>query len=244
MNIFTFDIETAPMVNYNWGIWQQNVSIGQIIEPTYVMSWAGKFLGERGTEYHDFHGGKTQMLERLHTCLSDADVVVGWNSDSFDIKHVNREFVVAGMPPVRPFAKVDLMKVVKKHFKFPSNKMDYVASQLLDFKKLETGGFSLWPEFMNGDAKACKTMRKYNVQDVKVTEALYKKLLPWINGHPPVAPLPAFALRDEVTDYQCPNCGSTHVHLGRPRRTRCFAIRQVNCGDCGTWFDGARRKIQ
>ena len=244
MKILTLDIETGPMQGYHWGLWKQNISIGQIIEPTQMLSFAGKFLDTKRIYYSSMHDGEGVMLERLHDLLSNCDAVVGWNSDKFDIKHINREFVTHGLPPVRPFSKIDLMKVVKRNFAFPSNKLDYVAGVLLGSHKLETGGFDLWPAFMEGEPDALRVMKKYNIEDVKLTEALYRELLPWIHNHPPVQDVEDIIL-DSVHDYECPNCGNSTVELHRPRRTRCFAVRQVRCGGtgCGAWFDGKRRRI-
>ena len=49
----------------------------------------------------------------IHQLMDEADVMVGWNSAAFDRKHLNREFLQAGMTPPSPSREVDLMKVVK-----------------------------------------------------------------------------------------------------------------------------------
>ena len=46
-------------------------------------------------------------------------------------------------------------------------------------------------------------MKKYNIQDVKLTEKLYKKLQGWIKIHP--------NHNLETEDMCCPNCGSFHL---------------------------------
>jgi len=67
------------------------------------------------------------MLDDLHALMDEADVVCGWNSTTFDHKHIKREFLEAGMLPPSPTKDLDLMRVVKSQFRFPSNKLDYVA---------------------------------------------------------------------------------------------------------------------
>lgn len=242
MKIFTFDIETSPHEGYHWGVWQQNIAPGQIIVPTGMMTWAGKWLGEREITYRtwddaDFH-------ELLKEKLEAADLIVGYNHDKFDLRHVNREFLERGISPPRPCATVDLLKIVKQRFNFPHNRLDYVASRILGETKLETGGFDLWPAFIRGESKARKIMGKYNRQDVRLTEKLYVRLRPWITNHPHCGPVGMHTVADDGIAYECPACQSTQIYCARPRRTRCYAIRVLKCLDCGVWFDGKRKKLQ
>jgi len=239
MRIFTLDIETSPHKGYAFNVWQNNMMPGQIIKPTQMLTWSGKFLGEKRIYFQTYRDAHSLTI--LHELMQGADMIVTYNGDKFDIRHINREFIEAGLPPVRPFASMDLLKHVKKLFNFPHNRLDYVCSVLLDESKLETGGFDLWPAFMKGDEKAGRTMKRYNIQDVKLTEKLYLFIRPWIKNHPFIGNAPA--LLDSDLEYTCPSCGSSNVTRERPRRTRCFAIRVVNCADCGHWFDGKRRKI-
>jgi DNA polymerase III epsilon subunit-like protein len=122
------------------------------------------------------------MLEELHRLMSEADLLVGWNSAAFDHKHINREFLENGMTPPSPVKDLDLMSVTKANFLFPSNKLDYVAQKLGVGAKVKHSGFSLWIKCMEGDEKAWAEMKKYQIQDVNLLVDLYDKLLPWFVG--------------------------------------------------------------
>jgi hypothetical protein len=74
------------------------------------------------------------------------------------------------------------MSVVKANFKFPSNKLDYVAQALGVGAKFKHSGFELWIDCMAGDDKAWREMKKYQIQDVVLLEELYQVLLPWLPG--------------------------------------------------------------
>lgn len=243
MNILTLDIETSPNEGYAFRVWQNNMMPNQIIKPTQMLSWAAKWLGKpaSSTEYRTYEDDDCHS--RLHQLLGDADMIVSYNGDKFDMRHINREFVERGMMRPRPCASVDLLKTVKKMFLFPHNRLDYVCSVLLDEKKLETGGFDLWPAFMNGDDKARKLMRRYNIKDVVLTEKLYKHLRGWIPNHPNVSNELDIIIPDKRSDYDCGACGSANITMHRPRRTRCFAIRTYQCNSCGAWHDGRRKKV-
>jgi DNA polymerase elongation subunit (family B) len=237
--ILTLDIETSPHDAYVWNLWGDNVPLARLKSPTKMLCWAAKFVGEK-PEWRQYRD--PDFLSRLRSLLNEADIVVTYNGIKFDMPHINREFAEAGIPPARPCAHIDLLAAVKKTFKFPSNRLEYVAKTLLGIHKLDTGGFGLWPAFMEGDEKAQRLMQRYNIQDVRVTEKLYLFLRPWIRLHPYAGgQLPE--IDDYEEPYQCPACLSRSIRLERPRRTRCYAIRVLECKDCGHWFEGKRRKI-
>lgn len=180
MKTLLLDIETTPMQVYTWGLWDQNISIDQIIKSTEMLCFGARWLGEKGTTFMSVHHhGKKAMLEKLHQMMDDADLLVGWNSAAFDHKHINREFLENGMTPPAPTKDLDLMTITKANFKFPSNKLDYVAQQLGVGSKVKHSGFKLWLRCMAGEDKAWREMKKYQIQDVTLLVELYDILLPW-----------------------------------------------------------------
>lgn len=183
MKILMLDIETTPLQVYTWGLWDQNIGINQIIKPTEMMCFGAKWLGQKKVTFKSVHHhGKKEMLETLHKMMDEADILVGWNSASFDHKHIKREFLENKMDPPAPTKDLDLMSVVKANFQFPSNKLDYVAQALGVGAKVKHSGFELWIKCMEGNNKAWTEMRKYQIQDVELLDKLYEVLLPWLGG--------------------------------------------------------------
>lgn len=230
MKILTLDIETSPIVGYVWGLWQQNLMIDRIIEPTRMLTWAAKWEGEDyvylGSESFQSH---EDMVLEIYDLVNEADAIVGFNSQSFDMKHLNREFVELGLDIPTKYKNIDLLRVVKTNFKFPSNKLDYVAGVLLGEHKAETGGFSLWARCLAGDKEAWATMEAYNIEDVLLTERLYQRLQGWVPAHPNRA-----LWIEDQSEPVCPNCGSKHVVLkGVERPARVNAYHRYKCNDCG-----------
>lgn len=233
MKILFIDIETTPMTSYTWGLWQQNVSLSQIIDSTEMMCFGARWYGEKKVHFKStHHHGKQEMLDTVHALLDEADVVIGWNSKSFDSKHLKREFIEAEMLPPSPFKDLDLMRVVKSEFRFPSNKLDYVAQKLGVGAKVQHSGFELWVKCMANDRKAWAEMKKYQIQDVNLLIDLYEKLKPWIKNHPSVA------LYGGVDD-GCTNCGSTHLQKRGLARTNTSSYQRYQCQSCGKWLRGA-----
>lgn len=232
MKILLLDIETAPNVAYVWGLWQQNIAINQIANSGYVMCWAAKWYGEEGIAFSSIKSGSERtMLNRAHKLLNEADVVVHYNGANFDIPTLNKEFLIKKMKPPAPYKQVDLLRVVRDAFRFPSNKLDYVSQTLGLGEKVRHTGHELWVRCMAREAEAWKEMEGYNRYDVVLLERLYDRLKPWIRSHPNHG-----TYEDRSV---CPNCASERVHRRGLQRTTTMHYPRFQCQDCGTWFRGA-----
>lgn len=231
MRILTLDIETSPNLAWVWGMWQQNVGLNQLDTPGEVMCFAAKWLGESDVQFHGGPGREahTSMVAAAHELLSEADVVVTYNGNSFDLKHLNREFVEAGFQPPAPYVSVDLLKEVRRHFKFPSNKLDYVAGQLGLGHKVKHEGFELWLACLAEDLDAWRRMETYNRQDVVLTEQLFERLRAWIK-------LPHVALFSDLLSVDaCPRCAGTNLIKRGYAYTKTSRYQRLKCTDCGGW---------
>jgi hypothetical protein len=236
LKLLTIDIETSPNLAHVWGLWQQNVGLNQLLESGEVICFAAKWYDSEEVDFFSkFHVGQSQMVHLAHKFLDEADAVIHYNGQRFDIPHLNREFVEAGLRPPSPYAQIDLLKVVKKQFRFPSNKLDYVTKALGLDHKVQNGGHQLWVKCMAGDYQAWEEMKKYNVQDVVITEQLYDKLLPWIASHP------AHGLYDENEFPSCPNCGSVELERRGRSYTQLGSYQRYQCRSCGKWSRGGKR---
>lgn len=227
IKILTIDIETRPNLAYVWGLWDQNIGLNQIEETGTVISWAAKWHGDRKVHFaSDHHDGHAEMVRKAWEMLDEADAVIGYNSKAFDMKHLNREFVLAGMPPPSPYIDIDLLTVVKQRFKFTSNKLQHIATELGIGSKVQHSGFDLWLACMRGDEKAWKTMKRYNMQDVVLTEQVYERLLPWIKIHPHLG---LYGGNPEA----CPRCGHSDITKRGFAHTRTSSYQIVQCKKCG-----------
>lgn len=230
-----FDIETFPIEAYTWGLWNQNIGISQIKKPTIMASFAWKWRGEKKTQFFSVHHNtREEMIQKAWDLMNEAQIVVTWNGDKFDVKHFNREFVEAGLQPPSPYKSLDLLKTARRQFYFPSNKLDYV-SQALGLKgKVSTGGFQLWLDCMAGDDRAWARMRTYNKQDVVLLEQLHDRLLPYIKGHPHMG------LLNGSDEDSCQNCGSEDLERRGFAYTPLARFQQYRCRPCGSWSRGKR----
>lgn len=226
------DIETAPNLVYTWGLWQQNIAPNQIVKPSYTLCWAAAWAGDHETHYHSIHEGEKVMMQAMHELLEEADAVIHYNGVRFDVPKINQSFLQLKMHPPAPYHQIDLFKTVKNRFKFQSNKMSFIAEDLNVGRKLPHQGFPLWTGCMDGDETCWKTMKKYNIQDVRLLPKLYKRLLPWIMDHPNEA------LYQDSKRPVCTNCGSTSVVAKGMEHLKTLSYQRFKCKKCGTPLRG------
>lgn len=235
MKVLLIDIETSPNLAHVWGLWNNNVSINQLMASTEMLCFAAKWLGD--PEVHFFSTqkqGRDAMIGAAWKLLDTADVVMHYNGKKFDVPHLNREFVEHGFPPPSPFKQIDLLATVRKRFRFPSNKLQYVSTKLGLAGKVGHEGHELWVKCMAGDPEAWARMETYNRQDVVLLEDLYEILLPWISNHP------SRHLFDG--DGACPTCGGGPVVEHGFATTRVSKFVQFRCQSCGSFFRSTRRE--
>ena len=170
---------------------------------------------------------KRAMLKAIHALLGEADIVVHYNGNKFDIPTLNKEFVKAGMLPPAPFKQIDMLQVCRRAFRFESNKLDSITQSLSIGRKIKHHGFELWIECMEGKAKAWHIMERYNRMDVTLLEKVYHRLLPWITKHPVLRSCLALS---------CPKCGSRQTQSRGTTRTRTALFSVHQCQSCGGWF--------
>jgi hypothetical protein len=224
------DIETLPMVCFSWGLFDQNISIEQIVQDSCLLSWAGKFLNEAKVSSavlspeQAIKRDSSSIIQSCWDFLSQCDVVIGHNYMNFDSKHINTAFLEHGLPPLK-FVIVDTLMVAKQNFKFSSNKLKFINDKLSIRDKIETGGFGLWKKCHEGDPDALKQMLEYNEGDLFSTEELFYKIRPYVRNF-------NVALYNESNESICPVCGSNKIHDEGHYYTSAGKWASVRCEDC------------
>lgn len=235
--ILHIDIETAPMLAWVWGLFKQNVAIGQIHQDWHMLCWAAKWQGQRRVikdalwfhqEYQEDRTNDRTILTSLWKLLDEAAIVVAHNGDRFDVAKINAKFFEYDIPPPSPFKIVDTLKVARANFKFSSNRLDYIA-KLKEVGQKDKTDFDLWLDVMKGIPSQCNRMMKYNIQDVILLEQIYTKMLPWISNHPNIG-----VYTDENTTV-CPSCGGSSIHYRGFAYTTAGKYQRFVCNHCGKW---------
>ena len=232
--ILIFDIETAPMRDYVWSRWNQNISLDATISEWYMLAWSAKWLysndvmGEVLTSEEAISEDDNRIVKILWNLIDEADIVIAHNGKKADIPWINTRFILNGLNPPSPYYIIDTCDIAKKQFGFSSNKLDALAGYFGIPHKLKTD-FQLWKDCVDGDEKALGYMLEYNKMDTKILEEVYLRLRPWIKGHPNCGNM----IDSEIP--VCSACGSEDLEelVGQYYYTTIAKYKLYRCKECG-----------
>lgn len=239
--ILTLDIETVPALVYVFSLRNQNyISIDQIKEHDRMVCYAAKWLGEPKVAFSsEYHHDRETMAHSAFSLLDEADALVTWNGDGFDIPWLNRTFKEHGLGLPSSYVSIDMLKPARKNLKYLSHKLAYITEQFELTGKLQHTGFKMWRDVLgdygeDAQRKAWSLMRRYNKQDVVTTEEAYLELLPYLNKHPNL---------NFFTEVEgCPKCGSQNLEKRGFKYTSVSVFRQLHCRSCGSWSRSGKRE--
>lgn len=234
--ILSLDLETAPMVVYAWGLFDQNIGLEQIIEDWSILSFSAKFVGEKTVYYKDTSKKKNirddkDVVKALVELIDQSDVILTQNGKRFDVKKLKSRMQVHGMAPLNEkFIHVDVLTLNRKHFAHTSNKLEYITKKFCrKYKKSghkKFPGFVLWKECLNRNPQAWKEMEDYNKIDVLSMEEYYlEHLAPWDNS----INLDVFHEGITKTCF----CGSISFRKAGHFVTKTGKFRRFRCNKCG-----------
>lgn len=236
LKMAAFDIETAPGIYYSFSVYDTSISSDKVIEYPRIIAFSAQWKDSKKVVFFsEYHNGREAMLDALWELFNEADVLVSYNGDKFDIPWVEGELLEAGYSPPSPSMKIDLYKVIKRVTRWPHKNLNTAAARLLGDQKIAHPGFSLWRDCLMGDdeakRKAWALMKRYAIKDTKLLWPLFEKLKGRIKMPHPVTDNPT----------ACHNCGSERLQRRGVRRTLYSTYPRYQCQDCGAWFRGISR---
>lgn len=244
--ILVFDIETAPIQAYVWGLFDQNVGLNQIKADWHLLAWSAKWYGDPASKVMYMDNSRSKdisndyaLVKGLADLLNQAGGIITQNGTSFDVKKLNARAAIHRLPPIAPVKSTDILREGRKVFKFTSHKLEYVADVLnTKYKKLKHSdypGFDLWKAILEGDQKAWKAMKTYCIHDVLSTEEAFQKIQGWIKTQN----VQAFT---DGKPGQCV-CGSKKLESRGFCYTTVGQYQRYRCTACGKWTRGATNML-
>lgn len=216
--VILWDLE---FMHLNW-----DASCGVI----FCMGW--KVLGERTTHLESIldYPGKdmlddSNLCKRLSEILSEADMWVTQNGIKCDVPFLQTRLAINNLPVLRPVAHKDIMYTSRFKLKLYSNSLFNIQQVFNLSEEKSPVRLYEWLKALIGNKQSLKYIQHHCVQDVKVLELAYKRLLPLMLAHP------------RLHGYgPCNKCGSTsiqkrglYITTGRKPKQRIF------CNGCGGW---------
>lgn len=234
--ILLFDIETAPLSSYIWGLWNQNIghNLAMLKSDWYMLTWAAKWLfddkvmSDKASSQEAIDEDDYRITKSLWELIEEADIVIAHNGKKFDIKRINTRFLKHDLPHPMPYELIDTLEHARRHLSVSSNKLDYLGEFLKVGRKEETGGFDLWKRSVKGDEEALSKMENYNIGDVRLLEDVYLKMRRFIKPHPNMG----LHIGEDV--HACPTCASADLERGGKYKTSVAVYEAFRCNSCGS----------
>lgn len=226
------DVETLYAKGEFWHTGKQRISHQQITQESCLLSWAAKWLydsevfGDVLTTDESTGRDDKRIAESLWKMFDDADVIIGHNVRSFDIRFSNGRFFRNGLKPPSPYQTIDTLREYEKTMRILSYKLDYISFLINNQRKLHTD-YELWQRCDKGDNEALQYMFVYNKKDVLLLEEAYLEIRPWIKSHP------NYAIFSESTISCCIYCGSDQLDDGGIYVTPAGRFHCRRCKECG-----------
>jgi len=246
--ILYVDIENSPNIADVWGLWDQNVGLKQLREASRIIGVGYRWATQKRARFVSIYEKDTGalndgrgMLQLIRDLYDEADIVVTYNGNSFDNKHLNAAWAANDIPRPSPCISIDLYRVVRQNFKFPSNKLDYVASVLVGDHKVANTGHQLWRDCLDADVtpetrrRAWNLMARYCRKDVDLLVPLHEKLTPWLPDSVNMT-----VIGGSPGELACPKCASTSVKRSGWAYTRSRSYQRYCCKKCHAWFRGTK----
>lgn len=237
MKTLFWDIETSlqPVAVFQLAH-NDYIDPSSILEERYIICASWKWEGESTVHavstlddpkrYARNPHDDTHVVKTLHAVLSQADVLIHHNGDSYDRPYLDTRILKLGLPALPPIQSIDTCKVAKTKFRFNSNKLDYLGTFLNLGNKTHTS-HGLWLRVLQGTKGAVREMVDYNKQDVRLLERVYLALRPYCSNH---------TNRELFGGKGCPRCNSRAVHARGLHRALTKIYQRFQCQSCGGWF--------
>lgn len=230
--VLLLDCETSPLTVFAWGTWKQFIPHTSIIESSFLISYCAKWLFDSKimsdvlTPEEAIEKNDNRIVNSAWKLLEDADIIVAHNGIKFDLPYLNTRFLMNGLTPPSPYQVIDTLQKARKHFRFASNRLDYLGQLIRNKGKIKTD-IDLWRGCLNGDQESLTQMLTYNKEDITLLEETYVFLRPFINSHPNMS------IYQESTNPSCPSCGSTDIKECGYYTTVANRYLAFRCNSCG-----------
>lgn len=238
--ILTFDVETGLRTALAFSTGKTWLKGHQFLTPEHLLGFSYKWLDEADVGRLFLHEinkkavrekNDEKLIKLLWKLLDEADAVVTYNGNGFDIKLFNAKCLQYGLRPPSPFKSIDLYPTAKRKFKLDDKRLDTVA-KALGFDGKNPMEYNDWVECYHGNLEAFEKMAIYCDKDVELTEQVYYKLMPWIDNHPNMSQL--------YQEACCTSCGNTNFDTNKGGWTIPYAngkqYKRHVCPNCGTHF--------
>jgi DNA polymerase elongation subunit (family B) len=233
LKILFLDIENFPCLVYSWGLNDQFIPLDFLVRDWTICAWAAKWADSDEVFYMDNRSKRDiyedkALVKGLIKLINEADIIIGQNVRSFDMRKIAARAEFHGLPPFKPAKITDILTEERHVFALTSHKLAYKTERNKKYKKLKHEkypGFDLWKACMAKKADGWREMEVYCKHDVLSTEERYNTVKGWIRiQHQGPA--------DGID--RC-KCGSANLEKRGYAYTEAGKYQIYLCHGCGRW---------
>ncbi len=189
IEVLLIDLETSPSQFWGWGTGEQYVAYNMLVEGTQtkvITAQYKRLLVDTEAKYlmWDWHGkdggNDESLVEETIRLINNADIVIGQNINSFDIKVLQERAKVLRLPPIQVDFPIDTLTNSRKAFKSMSHKLDYRSKQYGLGGKIKME-MQDWIDILTGKTCPTEKMVPYGLKDIDDTETVFWNELPYWN---------------------------------------------------------------
>jgi hypothetical protein len=242
--VLIYDIETTYFLARTWRIGHKlTLNHDQIYENflggrSKIICVAYKWAHEKAINL--IHSGvnfenEADLIKQFDEIVETADVVLAHNGDHFDMKHFNTARLIHRLPPVMWPTSEDTLKVLRRNFNLPSNRLDYVAKKLTG-KGKDSMSYNDWIQIVEHQCmKSRLKMFKYCKRDVQALDDVAKIVMPYVS----TTVSRAYA-KKQPGECSNPVCTTPHIRKSGVMQTLRGRFQKYHCTSCGHNHTGER----
>ena len=188
MRITFFDTERAPPLGWFWGLGEQRIHYGQIVQHGFFTSVQWQYEGDKVREYSLLNNknfdtepmNDKPLVEKMREIIANTDVLVAHNGKRFDWPEFKGRLIYHRIPMVRKPHIFDTLNEARSS-SFISNKLGDLANHLHIVEKLEnpTDFGKLVFGTIKERKEELKKSIKYGLGDIPPLRELFHLLHPY-----------------------------------------------------------------
>lgn len=189
INVKTIDLETSPSKFYGWMTGEQYVNYKNLVQKTetkiITAQWMDSLSGH--PEYIKWQFDKSSMLgddsrvvRKIVEVINEADIIIGQNIRSFDLKVLQNRARQLRLPAVDVDFNFDTTVHSRASFRQMSHSLDYRSQQYGLGGKIKME-MEDWIDILEGRRTPEHKMVPYGLKDICDGDALFWLDLPYYN---------------------------------------------------------------
>lgn len=214
----------------NRGFLRRRIAPAEVTEWPRTICAAWRWYGEKKIHFAaEWDTDAATFAETVRDAMDEADVISGHYVNGADRKWLNSLFRDHRLRFPSPYKVIDTLAIARRELGDESNQLGALCERYGIPTKQGSYDAAVARAACDGDKKAQREIRSYNMGDVEASTGLLAVMTPLARG-PHVAPN---AAADKTL---CPRCGSDDVERNGTYSPAVYVYARYLCHSCEGWF--------